>query len=94
MEEINNENITTIEKSAISPTTSAIKEPSTQPKRNKMWWADLIVIIFAFLTSQFAGAFICILLGITPPTENFTGDIHTEEAAVAASEQARFIAQS
>ena len=92
MEDINNEKVTTIEKSPVDSSATAIEKPSAQPKRNKMWWADLLVIIFAFLASQFAGAFICMLLGITPPTENFTGDIHTEEAAVAAFEQARFVA--
>ncbi len=91
MKEINNEKETSTEKTTIGSRQSSTEEQSAQPQRNKMWWLDVIIIISTFIFSQFAGALICILLGITPPADEFIGDIHTEEAAIAASEQARFI---
>lgn len=92
MKDTNNERVTPIESTSTNNTASSAQQPSTPPRRNKLWWVDLVFMLFAFFLSQFAGALICMLLGITPPGEAFTGDIHTEEAAVAASEQARFIA--
>lgn len=92
MKDISNKQETLSKQSTTTEVETLPPTPATNGKYKGAWWADLIVVLCAFFFSQFAGALICIALGITPPEEYLMADTQSEEAAIAASEQARFIA--
>lgn len=68
---------------------TSLGEPS--PSRGFKWY-DVIVILLLFFLSQGIGAFIAMLLGVTPPDQSLLTDSDFEVVENAESQQARFVA--